>query len=160
MMKAIAEARPGKGEPVLYTIGYEGRSLEGFLNALILSKVTLLCDVRQNPISRKYGFSKSTLKKSCAGVGIQYEHLPELGIPSENRRNLTSQEDYNSVFEAYVRKILPSQANKMTAISDWIKKGERVALTCYEKLPAQCHRSYLAKEMERRFGRVCTPKHL
>jgi hypothetical protein len=159
-LKAIAAARPSKGSPGLCTIGYEGRTLEGFLNVLIQSEVTVLCDVRQNPMSRKYGFSKSTLQKSCEGVDIRYEHLPELGIASENRRGLASREDYDALFDAYTRETLPGQVTALTKIMNWIEKGERVALTCYERLPEQCHRTCVAKELERRFGKVCTPKYL
>ncbi|HJX09604.1 MAG TPA: DUF488 domain-containing protein [Candidatus Binatia bacterium] len=159
-LKAIAAARPSKGSSGLCTIGYEGRTLEGFLNALIQDEVTVLCDVRHNPLSRKYGFSKSTLQKSCEGVGIRYEHLPELGIASENRRGLKTLKDYDNLFDAYIHESLPKQLNVLKKIMSWIEKGERVALTCYERLPEECHRTCMAKELERRFGKVCTPKDL
>lgn len=159
-LKAIAAARPSKGSPGLCTIGYEGRTLEGFLNVLIQDEVTVLCDVRQNPMSRKYGFSKSTLQKSCEGVGIRYEHLPELGIASENRRGLKTRKDYDNLFDAYTHESLPKQLNVLKKIMSWIEKSERVVLTCYERLPEQCHRTCVAKELERRFGKVCTPKDL
>jgi hypothetical protein len=159
-LKAIAAARPSKGNPGLCTIGYEGRALEGFLNALIQDEVTVLCDVRQNPMSRKYGFSKSTLQKSCVGVGIRYEHLPELGIAAENRRVLKTRKDYETLFDAYTHKSLPKQLNMLKKIMNWIEKGERVALTCYERQPERCHRTCVAKELEKRFGKVCAPKEL
>lgn len=60
---AIDAARPAKSRPGLCTIGYEGCTLENYLNRLLRAGVTLLCDVRRNPLSRKYGFSKSTLCK-------------------------------------------------------------------------------------------------
>jgi len=75
----VAAAKPTRQPAGLLTIGYEGRSLESYLNELLRAGVTLLCDVRGNPFSRKYGFSKSTLSKACEAVGIRYEHLPELG---------------------------------------------------------------------------------
>ena len=74
----IESARPEGTSSRLLTIGYEGRTLESYLNTLLLEGVTLLCDVRRNAISRKYGFSKNTLARACAGVGIRYEHLPEM----------------------------------------------------------------------------------
>lgn len=159
-LKAIAAARSSKGRPGLCTIGYEGRTLEGFLNVLIQDDVTVLCDVRQNPMSRKYGFSKSTLQKSCEGVGIRYEHLPELGIASENRRELKTQKDYDTLFDAYTHDSLPNQLKVLKKIMSWIERSERVALACYERLPEQCHRTCVATELERRFGKLCTPKYL
>src|SRR5437588_3825906 len=94
----IAAARPKRQPAGLVTIGYEGRSLEMYLNELLRDGVTMLCDVRRNPLSRKYGFSKSTLSKACEGVGIRYEHLPELGIAAEKRRELDTQADYDALF--------------------------------------------------------------
>lgn len=159
-LDAIEAARLQKRNPGLCTIGYEGRSLEGYLNLAIGDGVTVLCDVRRNPLSRKYGFSKSTLMNGAAGVGIRYEHMPELGIASEARRELKTQADYDALFDAYVRESLPRQLKSLTRIMGWIEKGDRVALTCYERLPEQCHRTSVGNALEERFGTICTPKHL
>ncbi len=159
-IQAIEAARPKISTPGLCTIGYEGRTLEGYLNLLIREGVTLLCDVRRNPLSRKYGFSKSTLLKGCEGVGLRYEHLPELGIASEDRRELKTQADYDALFAMYTRESLPKQINALTKIRCWIEKGERVALTCYESLPEQCHRTCVAEAVEQRFGKGFKPRHL
>jgi uncharacterized protein (DUF488 family) len=69
-LQAIKRAQPVLQAPRLCTIGYEGRSLEDYLNVLLQEGVTLLCDVRRNPLSRKYGFSKSTLSRCCEEVGM------------------------------------------------------------------------------------------
>jgi hypothetical protein len=158
-ISAIDAARPKVGEAGLCTIGYEGRTLEGYLNTLIRDGVTLLCDVRRNPLSRKYGFSKGTLSRGCEGIGIRYEHLPELGIASEARRELKTQADYDMLFSAY-RKSLPGQAGALSRIRGWIENGDRVALTCYERLPEQCHRGCIAEMIERDFGTLYAPRHL
>jgi len=158
--KRVAEARPAKAVPGLLTIGYEGRSLEAYLNLLIQNSVTLLCDVRRNPLSRKYGFSKSTLGKACEGVGIRYEHLPELGIDSEERRDLKTQADYDVLFAAYERRDLPKQGVAMGRIRAWIEAGERVALTCYEALPCQCHRHCVAEAVDAMKGSKLEVCHL
>ena len=110
--------------------------------------MTLLCDVRRNPLSRKYGFSKGTLSKACEGVGIQYEHLPELGIDSEERRDLKTQADYDALFAEYERRSLPQHTGALAQIRAWIKAGQRVALTCFELLPEQCHRHCVAEALE------------
>lgn len=156
----VAEARPAKTKPGLVTIGYEGRSLEGYLNVLIKNSVTLLCDVRRNPLSRKYGFSKGTLSKTCEAVGVRYEHLPELGIDSEERRDLKTQADYDALFSEYERKSLPRQMKSLTKIREWVKSGERVALTCFESLPQQCHRHCVADALERTTGKALSAVHL
>lgn len=159
-LAAVKAARPEDGKPGICTIGYEGRSLEGYLNHLIQNGVTLLCDVRRNPLSRKYGFSKGTLATGCEGVGIRYEHLPELGISSEDRRGLETQADYNALFAVYEREALPRQAEALERIQQWVKEGERVALTCFERIPQQCHRHCVAEALENKFGKAFAPVHL
>ena len=159
-LAAIEAARPPKGVPGVCTIGYEGSSLEVYLNRLLHAGVTLLCDVRRNPLSRKYGFSKSTLAKACEGVGIRYEHLPELGIASDERQDLHTQADYDALFTDYERESLPRQAEALKKIGVWVQTGERVALTCFEKLPEQCHRHCVAEALERTFGPKFAPQHL
>jgi hypothetical protein len=156
----IEAARPAAKGPGVSTIGYEGRTLESYLNELLRSGVTVLCDVRRNPMSRKYGFSKSTLAKGCEGVGIRYEHLPELGIASEQRQSLDTQADYDALFAYYERESLPLQGLALAKIEGWIRLGERVALTCYERLPEQCHRHCVAEALERDFGKALAAEHL
>ncbi|HEX2854654.1 MAG TPA: DUF488 domain-containing protein [Opitutaceae bacterium] len=153
-------AAPQRGEPGLCTIGYEGSSLEGYLNRLLRAGVTLLCDVRRNPLSRKYGFSKGTLAKSCDEVGIRYEHLPELGIASEERRELKTQADYDAIFAVYEREHLPKQGAALARIRGWVAEGQRVALTCFEADPCECHRHCVAEALEREFGGCFAPRHL
>lgn len=88
-------------EPMLFTIGYEGFSLEKFLNRLIRLNVRTLVDVRKNAFSMKYGFSKGILEKACNGVNIKYVHIPELGIESSKRQTLVNQNDYDELFDEY-----------------------------------------------------------
>jgi hypothetical protein len=156
----IESARPRADGVAVHTLGYEGHTLESYLNVLLRAGTTLLCDVRRNPISRKYGFSKSTLARSCEGVGIRYEHLPELGIASEQRQGLDSQEDYDALFADYERTWLPKQTEALRKIQGWVQSGERVALTCYEHLPQQCHRHCVAEALEAQFGKDFNAKHL
>lgn len=160
-LERIRSARPAPNAAAfVFTIGYEGRTLESYLNALLIAGTTLLCDVRRNPISRKYGFSKSTLAKGCDGVGIRYEHIPELGIATEQRQSLKTQADYDALFSMYEREILPHQGPALAKIQGWISSGERVALTCYERLPQQCHRHSVAEALERQYGQRFAAKHL
>jgi len=159
-LKRIEAAREVVPASVLSTIGYEGRTLESFLNALLGAGSTILCDVRRNPLSRKYGFSKQTLSTGCEGIGVRYEHIPELGIASELRRELETQADYDALFNDYERDSLPKQQTAITRIRGWLAAGERVALMCYEQLPAQCHRHCVAEAVERDWKKGVTTIHL
>jgi hypothetical protein len=154
-------ARPAKKPPGLVTLGYESKTLETYLNQLLQDGVTLLCDIRRNPLSRKYGFSKSTLSNACEKVGIRYEHLPELGIPSEKRQDLETQTDYDKLFSAYERTTLPKQTKTLVKIASWIQKeSQRVALTCFELLPHQCHRHCVSDALQKTFGPKLAAHHI
>lgn len=157
----IQAAKPASRGSGLVTIGYEGRSLEKYLDLLLKDTVTVLCDVRRNPLSRKYGFAKTTLKTACESVGIRYEHLPELGIESADRQELETQADYDALFEVYEKNNLPRQSEALNKIYGWInREGHRVALTCYEAEPCQCHRHCVAEALEKLGSGKITPHHL
>lgn len=158
--RRIDAARPKPKPASVATLGYEGRTLENYLNTLLRAGVTLLCDVRSNPISRKYGFSKGTLSSACENLGIRYEHLPELGIASERRKNLDFQADYDKLFRKYEREDLPKQIPALEKIRDWVHSGSTVALTCYELAPHQCHRHCVSEALERKFGPKLAAVHL
>lgn len=150
-LQAIEDANP-KDHLELASIGYEGRSLENYLNALIREGIAVLCDVRKNPISRKYGFSKATLEAACKGIDIEYRHYPQLGIPSEERRELNCQADYDQLFDWYERTVLPQQTDVVAELSNLVSTGCGVALTCFEANPAQCHRTRVLAAIEQRTG--------
>lgn len=150
-LQAIEDAKP-KDHLELASIGYEGRSLENYLNALIRDGITVLCDVRKNPISRKYGFSKTTLEAACKGIDIEYRHYPQLGIPGEERRELNCQADYDQLFDRYERTVLPCQTDVVAELSNLVSTGCGVALTCFEANPAQCHRTRVLSAIEQRTG--------
>ena len=128
----------------LFTIGYEGRSIDAYMNSLINNGVRVLCDVRKNAISQKYGFSRNHLEKACAAVGIRYLHFPELGIESDLRRELHEQQDYDALFDAYRRTTLIDNWNSILKLRSIIDNEGRIALTCFEKNPQLCHRSIIA----------------
>jgi uncharacterized protein (DUF488 family) len=134
-------------EPQLFSIGYEGISLETYINKLIINDVHVLCDVRKNAFSQKYGFSKSQLQKACEGVGIRYVHIPELGIESDKRQELHSQTDYDTLFQDYEKTTLKNNYVALLKVKEMIAKDKRVALTCFEKNPLQCHRTRVANAL-------------
>lgn len=133
--------------PQLFTIGYEGKTLEQYINLLIINDVHLLCDVRKNAYSQKYGFSKSQLEKACVGVGIKYVHIPQLGIESEFRQDLRSQKDYDNLFEFYEKNTLKQNQEYLLKVRELIDSEKRIALTCFEHNPKECHRARVAKHL-------------
>lgn len=144
----VEASKPQNDKTVLFTIGYEGVSLEEYLLRLIKNDVKVLVDVRNNPMSMKYGFSKSQLKRYCEGLGIKYIHIPEVGIQSEQRRELNSQTDYDNLFTVYRTQNLRKTKKQQIEILTLLKESKRIALTCFEANICQCHRKHLAEAIE------------
>ena len=135
--------------PFLFTLGYEGLTIDAYLNRLIVNNIRVVIDVRRIPNSMKYGFSKSKLQSYVNKAGMEYMHTPELGIPSNMRQHLDSTEAYDKLFRYYENEILPKQATALGIIKNAIEKYKRVALTCLEANYRMCHRhkivEYLTK---------------
>ena len=131
------------GKCAVYTAGYEGLHIDGFLNILLEAGIQKVIDVRCNPVARRYGFHKSTLSKLCENLDIQYRHMPEVGIPSESRSNLQHPSDYTQLFQKYKKEVLVNQQDAIKRISDWMTSCPSV-LVCMEANPCFCHRSHLA----------------
>ncbi|SDY62178.1 DUF488 family protein [Nitrosomonas sp. Nm33] len=142
-----AQEKLKSDENGLFTIGYEGLSFEKYINELISHDVHLLCDVRNNPLSRKFGFSKGVLSQLLPKFGIEYIHIPELGIVSENRNNLETKSDYVKLFKSY-RNSLPQKEESLKRLSGLLDKHKRVALTCFEKQHDLCHRHCISEYLE------------
>ena len=138
--------RKGKrpvAEKLIYTAGYEGKTVDEFLNLLMESGISRLIDVRYNPISRRYGFHKSTLLRLCNSLKIDYQHLPNLGIAGSEREHLESDHQYKSLFENY-RCSLSSREQDLMNVSRLLK-SEPSVLVCMEANPEYCHRNVLAQ---------------
>ncbi len=143
----VVRQRPHKDERSLMTIGYEGLSLEKYMVILLKNDVHVLCDVRKNAYSQKFGFSKAQLIKACEGAGIRYEHLPNLGIVSEKRKDLKEQTDYDTLFGEYEMTTLKEANSELNYLYKLLQTDKRIALTCFEHNPLQCHRSRIANKL-------------
>jgi len=153
---ALPELEP-RDLPIVFTIGYEGIHFEEYLNKLIRNRVATLCDVRRNPLSRKFGFSGKMLARVLPTLGIGYTHLPDLGIESEQRQELNSMADYECLFTGY-RKTLQSRTEGLELLHTIIERSKRVALTCFEAKPQCCHRHCISDHLEKTKG--FTIRHL
>lgn len=159
-LRAVALAQPQPSAPGLYTIGYEGLDIDAFLNKLLGAGITLLCDVRRNALSMKYGYSKKQLEKYCSGVGIRYLHRPALGIASEQRQELTGPEAYKRLFSEYATCYLPKVVPAQQELLEDVHQEHRVAIMCFEKDPGCCHRSHLALSLVGLSGEKLPVHHL
>jgi uncharacterized protein (DUF488 family) len=134
----------------IFTVGYEGATLEQLLDRLHRTKVQLVVDVRDVPLSRKPGFSKTALSKALELVGLQYFHIRELGCPKPIRDQYRADGNW----EAYTRAFMVQLRKQRVAVSQLATMCERVrtALLCYEADPDQCHRAYVARAVSALLG--------
>lgn len=138
--------------PKLFSLGYEGLTIDKYLDKLIQNEIEILFDVRNNPISRKYGFSKTKLQQFTRAINIQYIHIPELGIPSEIRKDETLSNDIRKLFDFYKTDILQSSLDKVEVIKEKLINNHLIALTCFEADNKLCHRQYICDAITEAIG--------
>ncbi|QIT54534.1 DUF488 domain-containing protein [Aquisalimonas sp. 2447] len=140
----------------LVTIGYERATMEAFLQALQVAGIDVLVDVRQAPVSRRAGFSRRQLADALAASGIEYRHEGALGAPKPIRDAVKAGGDYATFFQAYEAHLATRSDRVDGLVSDLADSS--VALMCYERDVAICHRGTVAREIGRRTG--LEPVHL
>jgi uncharacterized protein (DUF488 family) len=136
----------------LFTIGYEQATPAAVLGELKRAKVRLLVDTRAVAASRRPGFSKRQLAAALDERGIGYLHLQKLGTPTAGRQAARSG-DLDRLWRVYAKHLTtPEAIAAMDELESIVGSGQRVCLLCYERDPAQCHRSRIAEIMCARTG--------
>ena len=128
----------------IFTIGYEGATMADFLAALTAAGVERVIDVRALPLSRRPGFSKSTLAASLAEVGIDYIHLKALGTPKPGR-DAAKKGDRETLEAVYAGQLELPEAQAQAAQMLDLAAEKPSALLCFERDPCACPRSLLLK---------------
>jgi transcriptional regulator with XRE-family HTH domain len=126
--------------------GYEGRTIEGFVESLVSLGVTAVADVRLNAISRKAGFSKGRLRSALAEADIDYLHFRTLGNPKENREPFWTGRLQEG--RAVYRELLAGddQSSALTELGELADHGV-VAILCFEQDHERCHRQVVIDEL-------------
>ncbi|MEZ5497887.1 MAG: DUF488 domain-containing protein [Steroidobacteraceae bacterium] len=134
----------------VFTASYEGRTLDEFLAELRARDVRLVVDVREAPISRKPGFSKSALSAALERAGIAYCHIRALGCPKPVRDAYREDGDW----VRYTRAFMKHLGQQQSAIQDLaaVSKTQRTALLCYEADFNRCHRTFVARAVAAEVG--------
>ena len=142
------------------TIGVIGFTAESFCAALTEHEVDVVCDVRarRGVRGREYTFANARrLEPMIAGLGIRYEHFPELS-PSEEMRAAQVAADAASgiamrqrtalspEFVDGYREVLTTREAK-DALQRISEIAVAPALLCVERLPGACHRSLAAQAL-------------
>jgi len=126
----------------IYTIGYEATTMADFLAALTRAGVRRVIDVRALPLSRRPGFSKSSLAASLAETGIDYVHLKALGTPKRGR-DAAKKGDVATLTAVYDEQLELPEAQAAAARMLELASEMPSALLCYERDPCHCHRTLL-----------------
>jgi uncharacterized protein (DUF488 family) len=138
----------------IFTIGYESRDIEKFIARLKMHGVRQIIDVREKPISRKKGFSKTALQKKLKDEGIEYIHMQKLGSPSEIRHEYKEGGSETLFFERY-RSYLETIPEELDVL-DGFTSNMPSALMCFELSHIHCHRKIIAEKLKT-FGYEVVP---
>lgn len=125
----------------LYTVGYEGRTLDEVLQQLVAAKVRRLVDVRELPLSRRRGFSKTAFSQALADVGIEYVHIKPLGNPKANRDRYRSG-DVQGGAEIFRRRLADEVQEALLDLESSLD-DDTACLMCFERDHSTCHRDVI-----------------
>ena len=142
----------------MLTIGYEGRAIDEFITRLKQFNISRLIDVREIPLSRKPGFSKTSLRERLKNENIEYVHIKALGSPSPIRNKLKTDWDYDYFFKAYA-KYLSQNMQVIREVYQFISDGIN-CLMCFERFPEKCHRTAVADRIKEYDGNGLKIKHI
>lgn len=133
----------------IYSIGYEGLDPGRFVEHLISHRVTLVVDVRLNPVSRKPGFSKKSLSARLEAAGIDYRHDAALGNPPDNRDSFRTGD--GDIGRRRMRELLSNGSGPALQRLVDDAQARHVAVLCVERGPQRCHRHVvtdMARELD------------
>ena len=139
----------------LYTVGYEGKSLDQFLTILKTNGIETLIDVRFSVESQyKPEFSGNLLARELQRNGIKYAHRKEFGVPYEWQNPYKEGAIPFECLDKYYRWNVKKNTD-FKAFLDGVKENGKTALMCYERYATakreqtiSCHRSILAAIMQ------------
>ncbi len=145
----------------IYTIGYQERTIDEFINILIRHNINTIIDVRANPLSRKKGFSKKSLIEYLEKNEIEYIPYASLGTPKKLRDELKQNKDYPVFFDKY-DKWLTQQENIFRTLQYKIidNLNKKFCIMCFEKNPSECHRSIIAYNLQKKTNEIAQVKNI
>jgi uncharacterized protein (DUF488 family) len=129
----------------IFTIGYEATTMDSFLAALKDAGVEQVIDVRALPLSRRPGFSKTSLAATLKEAGIGYVHLKALGTPKPGR-DAAKKGDWRTMEAVYAGQLELPEAQAEAAKMRDLAAQKPSALLCFERDPHHCHRTMLLRE--------------
>lgn len=135
----------------LCTIGYEGAAWADVLDTLQQARVEQVIDVRQLPLSRRPGFSKTPLAAGLAEHGIGYVHLRALGTPPAGRE-ANKRREWDRFWGIVDASLATLEAEAALADAAAAAARRTSCLLCYEADPCICHRLRVGEILAGRHG--------
>jgi uncharacterized protein (DUF488 family) len=135
----------GSALPV-YSLGYEGVSLDRYVALLKSRGIAVVVDVRETPWSYKRGFSKKPLAERLNSEGISYVHVKSAGNPSRNRKMGLPQQKVIALYKKHLEADPSCLIEISTIIADASHSGG-VCLLCFERKPHECHRKVILDKL-------------
>lgn len=129
----------------IFTIGYASVTQDALIDALCEARVKVLADVRALPLSRRAGFSKTSLKAAVEEAGLTYLHFRDLGTPKDGR-DAARRGDYATLEQIYAGQLELPEALAQMAQLQAIAREKRTCLICYCEDAAKCHRALLVSD--------------
>lgn len=129
----------------IVSVGYEGRSAEELVEAIVDAGVAVLVDVRENAVSRKAGLSKRGLAERCEAHGIGYVHERTLGNPRHNRDGF--REGLTESRRLFEQHLIDQGAEALGRVVELLR-NRTIGLLCFEADPCSCHRSIVADRLK------------
>lgn len=134
----------------LLTFGYEGLTIDEFIHRLNDADVKTIVDVRELPLSRKKGFSKTSFSAALSEHGIAYLHVPALGCPKPIRNQYKADGNWRT----YTKDFLAYVATQEAPIQELVKiaRATTACLVCFEADFSMCHRTFVARAARQHGG--------
>lgn len=132
--------------PKLFTVGYEGRSLDELIDELVDAGIKRLIDVRELPLSRRRGFSKTALGETLHNAGIEYIHVRALGNPKPNRDRYWAG-DIAGGAAVYRKHLNNGSRSALVELAESLGQGP-TCLLCFERDHAECHRDVIVDALQ------------
>jgi len=131
-----------------FTLGYTGRKLDDLLDALVTAGVRTLLDIRQNAVSMyRPELSKSNLQRAVEARGLEYVHVPELGVPRDIRAQAIASGTRQVIWDWYDDNVAAPYVGRN--LHHFLNSVEHpVAMMCAELDPTECHRHRLSTALE------------
>lgn len=141
-------------QSTIFTFGYEGLDIEAFIARLQVAGVKTIVDVRELPLSRKKGFSKSAFSAALSAHGIAYMHVPALGCPKPIRNQYKADANWHTYTKDFLKYIKTQDASLRELVK--IAHATPACLVCFEADFSMCHRTFVARAARQLGGPVVT----